>query len=53
MFSGGREQVGNLMVQHPRIQPEQVGKAPRFGCRRRWPEEIATARLQAGFPAGS
>lgn len=41
--SGRREQVRrDLVIQHPRVQPEQVGKAPRLGHRRSWPEETAT-----------
>lgn len=42
------------MIQHPRVQPEQVGKAPAFGHKSQ-PEETATlfAVPQAGSPAGS
>ena len=40
------------MIQHPRVQPEQVGKAPRFGCRSSWPQETATCWATSWVPRG-
>lgn len=50
--SGRREQVRrDLVIQHPRVQPEQVGRAPRLGHRRSWPEETATCCVTSWIPS--
>lgn len=40
------------MIQHPRVQPEQDGKAQDLAVRRSWPQATATCWATSWVPSG-